>query len=115
LGFIIKSRESFSFIHILDLINVFKLAILDDSMIGVVNVLYKEKVSIQDLFYAIGDTLKCKVRIPVRPAFLKRIMGESSVILTEGQNVIPEVLIKRGFRFQFKGIKEILKNVLIEE
>ncbi len=114
LGFVIKSKESFSFIHIVDLISVLSLAIQDNSLSGVVNVLSKEKVTIQDFFYAVGDTLKEKVRIPVRPAFLKCIMGESSLILTEGLDVGPEVLIKRGFGFQFQGIREALKNILID-
>jgi hypothetical protein len=114
-GFVIKSNENFSFIHIQDLISVFRLAILDDSLSGIVNVLSKENISIQDFFYALGDAIKCKVRIPVRPSFLKVIMGESSVILTEGQNVIPEVLIKREFEFLFQGIREVFKNILIDQ
>ena len=114
-GFIIKSKESFSFIHILDLINVFRLVIHDNSLSGVVNVLSKEKVTIQDFFYAIGDTLKGKVRIPVSPEFFKCMMGESSLILTEGQDVVPEVLIKKGFDFKFQGIREVLGNLLIDQ
>lgn len=115
LGFSIKSKEYFSFIHIIDLINVFRLAIQDNSLRGIVNVLSEEKVTIQDFFNTVGDTLKGKVRIPVSPTFLKCIMGESSLILTKGQDVVPEVLIKQGFRFQFLEIREVLKNILIDK
>jgi len=113
LGYSIKSQNNLPFIHITDLLNVFNMAITDNTLYGIINVVSPGRVNIGAFYDAIGAALKCNVRINLRPALLKAIMGESSAILTEGQDVVPEVLVKKGFTFKYPEIQEAIKNILI--
>ena len=112
LGYTIKSQENLPFIHIADLLGVFKLVLTDSSLSGIVNVVSPKTSSIQDFYHTIGNVLKCKIRICFRPAFINAIMGDSGVILTQGQHVIPGVLRKKNFLFKFPEIRRAINDIL---
>lgn len=112
IGIVIKSEEYFPFIHERDLVRVLLWAITDASAEGIVNVVAPEKVSIQNFYTDLCDRLHVKVRIKADPWVIKGAMGQSSSILTEGQDVIPKRLMEMDFKFEYRNIGEVLKTLL---
>lgn len=112
LGYTIKSQEYLPFIHMADLLGIFKLVITDTSLRGIINVVSPETTSIQDFYHTIGNVLKCKIRINFEPAFINSIMGDSGVVLTQGQHVIPEVLRTKEFLFKFPQLQKAVNDIL---
>jgi len=47
------------------------------------------------------------------PAFLLRlVLGEVSMVVLEGQRVIPDRLLNEGFEFQYANLENALQDVL---
>jgi uncharacterized protein len=59
---------------------------------------------------ALAHRLKRKALLVTPEFMLKPMLGERSVLLFGGQNVLPEKLQEHGFKFQFPGIDDALEN-----
>lgn len=49
------------------------------------------------------------------PAFVLRLaLGEFASALTEGQRVVPAVLLQAGFKFQYPALADALRSILTD-
>ncbi|MCG3702757.1 TIGR01777 family oxidoreductase [Aliarcobacter butzleri] len=109
-GTIGSGKQAFSFIHINDLLNAYKLVIENDYD-GVFNLTAPTPTTNKGLTLALGKTLKRPTILPVPEFVLKLIFSEGARVLTDGQSAIPKKLLDLGFEFKFKTIEETIENL----
>lgn len=101
-----------SWIHIEDLSNLFFTA-LDQNWSGVFNAVAPNPVTQISLIKGIGKVLGRPVFLPNIPAFLlKTLMGERSVLMLGSQKISADLIVAKGFSFQYEFLDEALQNVL---
>ena len=113
-GTIGNGSQAFSFIHIEDLINAYKHAVENDSIIGEYNMTAPVPTTNKGLTKALGATLNRPTFLPVPEFVLRLIFSEGAKVLTDGQSVIPKRLQESGFEFKYKTIEDTIENLLGE-
>ena len=101
-----------SWIHITDLVNVFKF-LVTKNFTGIFNAVAPNPISNSLLTYTIANHISKKVLLPKVPSFvLKLILNEMSILVLEGQNVSSEKLEKLDFVFKYNHLEPALQNLL---
>jgi len=113
-GEIGSGLQPFSWVHINDVINIFKLLIINERLTGIFNVTSPEPVTNKIFTKTLGTTLGRPTLFTLPPFFIKTIFGEmGESILLNGLHVIPNKLIKSGYKFEFPKIGLALENILM--
>lgn len=114
LGASIGSGEQYMpWVHINDLVRVFKWALDEDTVEGAFNAVSPEHVTNTMLTKKIAKCLEKPLFLPHVPGFvLKAVLGEMASMLLEGNRVSSEKLLNRGFRFEHERIEEALRDLL---
>jgi uncharacterized protein (TIGR01777 family) len=100
-----------SWIHIDDLSRLF-FKTIDQGWEGTFNAVAPNPVSQIDMIKAIGNSLSRPVFLPNIPAFLmKMVMGERSILILGSQKVSAELILSKGFEFNFPFLPLALKNI----
>jgi uncharacterized protein (TIGR01777 family) len=110
-GTIGDGSQSFSFIHIKDLVSAYKFA-LDNHLKGAYNLTVPFPTTNKGLTKALGKTLHRPTIFPVPEFVLRVIFGEGAKVLTDGQSVVPKRLVDAGFEFEFKTIEETIEDLV---
>jgi uncharacterized protein (TIGR01777 family) len=106
-----SGEQSFSFIHLHDLISAFIFVIHNDQVSGIVNAVSPYPSTNREFTEKLGKVFGQPAFFRV-PAFaLKLAFGEGAQVLLEGQRVLPDKLLKSGFRFQFPTIQNALLDI----
>ena len=111
-GPIASGRQMFSWVHLDDVLHVFRFAMENKNLSGPVNVCSPQAVTNKQLSKAIGRKLNRPAFIPVPAFFLKLVLGKGAMMLTEGQEALPKKLEDQGFEFQFPEIGKALDDLL---
>lgn len=110
-----SGKQWLPWIHVRDLTSIIKFIIEHDEIKGPVNGTAPEPIRIKDFYKVLGEVLNRPSWLPV-PGFMLRIaLGEMSGMLLNGQRVIPEVLIKSGFKYNFPKIRTALRQIVQED
>ena len=105
-------KQKMSWIHITDLVNVYE-SVIEDETIGIINAVSLEVVSNNYFMNRIANALHKKIWLPNVPKFmLYLLLGEMSILITDSQHVLPEILIKNRFSFKYPDLKSALKDLL---
>lgn len=100
-------------IHVDDLVNLYVMAIENDTMKGAYNAAAPEHVDQTAVIKAIGKVLKRPVFLPPVPSFiLKTVMGDMATVVTEGSRVSNERLTVSGFESKYKRLQPALTDLL---
>lgn len=111
-GRIASGRQFFPWVHITDVVRAFISVIDNDSLKGVYNLTAPQIITNKEFTMTLAEILHRPAVFPV-PAFVLRLMyGKGSMMLTEGQAVLPRRLMDSGFSFHFPMIKMALKYTL---
>ena len=103
-----------SWIHVKDVANALLFAI-EHKISGPFNVTAPDVKTMKEFGKILASILKRPSYFPVPAIALKIALGEKSQLVLEGQYVIPEVLIKNNFKFEFPNLKDALANIYINE
>ena len=103
-----------SWIHVKDVANALLFAI-EHTISGPFNVTAPDAKTMKEFGKILASILKRPSYFPVPAIALKIALGEKSQLVLEGQYVIPEVLIKNNFKFEFPNLKDALANIYINE
>lgn len=104
-------RQYLPWIHIDDYVELIKFLLTADTVSGPVN-MAAGAVTNREFSVGLGRALGRPSWLPV-PAFLLRLaLGESSVIVLEGQRIAPSKTVEAGFGFSFTDIDAALVSVL---
>ena len=110
-----KGISGFPGIHIHDAVCAIIFCMNDARIEGPVNFTAPNPVQMDTFGKTIGAVLHRPHWLTVPPFFLKKLLGEMSILVLEGQNVLPTKLKEEGFTFSFPTLKEALQNILKED
>lgn len=99
-----------SWIAIADLMRAFDFVIAHNELIGVINFCSPHPISGTDFAAEVAAHFHTIVTIPFSEGFLRKIFGEQSDLMIDGQRVYPERLMKAGFSFETATFKDFLKK-----
>ena len=110
-GKIGRGDQSFSFIHMLDLINAFIFVIEHSDFKGIVNAVSPFTSTNAEFTDKLGKVLKQPAWLTIPEFLLKFKYGEGAQILMEGQKVLPEKLLTAGFQFRYPTLQNALIRI----
>ena len=111
-GYGIRSFHNFPVIHYTDLMRVFLWIVEHPESYGVYNAVLPEFLTIHDFFCQIGKRKNKRLRVMLSPLLLKMMMGESSILLTKGQWVVPQRILNEGFLFEYAHVGAALDDCI---
>lgn len=106
-----SGEQWYSWIHLDDLISLFLFAIHNQNIRGPLNVVAPNPLRMKDFGKELGRVLNKPHWLPAPGFALKTLLGEMSVLLLEGQKVIPEKAIQHDFTFKFNTLDRALSDI----
>ena len=100
-----------SWVHIDDVVRAIDFAIQDCTIKGAVNVTSPNPIRMKQLGQTIGQVLHKPHWFPTPSPLLRVALGEKSIMVLEGQRVLPTKLLEHGFEFNYPKIKDALVNL----
>ena len=110
-GTIGTGQQWLSWIHVDDVARALIFVIEHEELSGPINFTTPNVKRMKAFGQAIGKALNRPHWFPVPPPILKLALGEKSVLVLEGQHVLPEKLLNAGFEFQFTSVEDAIRNL----
>lgn len=107
-----SGRQWFSWIHIDDLVAIYRLALTDPSISGPINGAAPEACREVDLARAIGRTLHRPCWLPIPAWAIRLLLRDQATLLIGSRRVLPARAVAAGYRFRYSVIDEALADVL---
>jgi len=107
-----SGRQWFPWIHIDDIVGIFRHTLLVSSLSGPVNGTAPEPVTNADFTKQLGRALHRPAFLPVPEFGLKALMGEMSEVLLGSQRVVPQVALESKYEFIYPTLGPALQNLL---
>jgi uncharacterized protein len=105
-----SGRQWFPWVHLDDLVRIYRRAIDDDSLTGAVNAVAPEQLRQRDAARELGRVLH-RPSLLSAPAFaLRLLLGEEADLLLHGQHAVSRKL--DGFEFRYRGLRAALDDAL---
>jgi uncharacterized protein len=111
-GTVGSGKQWLSWVHIKDVIGLINFAIENNNIIGPLNVTSSYPVTMKEFGQSISKTLGKPHWLPAPSFALKLLLGEMSILVLEGQRVLPIKASKNGYKFSFNSLDEALADVL---
>jgi uncharacterized protein (TIGR01777 family) len=107
-----SGKQWIPWIHWRDVVDMYLLAIENESLTGVYNMVSPNPVTNEELTKAVARQLHKPLWAPKVPAFfLKLLMGEMSTIVLGSTKVSAQKIQDAGFRFKYPDIAPALKQI----
>ncbi|MFD2442430.1 TIGR01777 family oxidoreductase [Bacillus sp. CGMCC 1.16607] len=106
-----KGNQWISWIHIEDVVHAINFVIHNESVTGPVNFISPNPVQMNEFGKILSQVLGRPHWIPTPETALKLLLGEMSILMLEGQKVLPRKLLENGFTFLFPTLEIALKNI----
>lgn len=104
-------RQPFPWIHIDDLTEAVCMICGDEPVSGIYNMVSPEKSDNRKITAILAKRYKAFIKITL-PRFLFRILlGNSHILVTEGQYIEPQKLISAGFKFRHSSFEDAVKEL----
>ncbi len=107
-----SGKQALPWIHIDDLVRLFRYTIENNNTAGVYNGTSPNPVSMGKFAKALGRVLHRPAIFPVPSFVLKLLLGEISTILLTGQRPIPKRAIEAGFELRYPNLEPALHELL---
>jgi uncharacterized protein len=107
-----NGRQWFPWIHIEDILGIFRFALADARVSGPVNGTAPTPVTNAEFTRQFARALRRPVFMPVPEFGLRAVMGEMADVLLGSQRVLPRALLAAGYRFRFETVAEALADLL---
>jgi uncharacterized protein len=101
-----------SWVHVTDVARALLFAVENNHLNGPVNVTAPIPTRMEEFGKMIAAILQRPSWLPVPVALMKLALGKKSSLVLEGQQVLPEVLVKEGFKFSFSSLESALTELL---
>lgn len=105
-------NQSFNWIHVADHIRAMRFLLENDSMRGAYNLIAPPPTTLDEFMRAIARVLRRPYWFHLPTFLLRMVLGEMSILLTEGRFARPARLLDAGFHFQYGGLEETMKDLL---
>ena len=107
-----QGEQGMSWIHLDDLIGLLIFMLSTQTAKGIYNATAPSPVSNREFSRTLGKVLHRPAFLPAPTFALKCLLGESAILLTEGQYVLPQKAKEEGFRFKFTQLEGALTDIL---
>ncbi len=107
-----SGRQWFSWIHIDDLVGIYRLAFSDGAIHGPINGSSPEPCRQADLAATIGRTLHRPSWLPAPAWALRLALRDQATLVIGSRRVVPARALAAGYAFQHPAIDEALADVL---
>ncbi len=111
-GPILPGTQYVSWIHRDDLARLILFVITHSTVVGPVNGVAPEAVTMRDFCTTLGKTLNRPSWFPVPEFALNVALGDLATMLTTGQRVHPQKALKSGFSYSYPTLQEALQSIL---
>ncbi|TMW70586.1 TIGR01777 family oxidoreductase [Alteribacter natronophilus] len=105
-------KQWMSWVHIQDVTGALQYAIENKELSGPVNVTAPEPVQMNEFGKQLADVINRPYWLPAPSIALKAALGDMSVLVLEGQKVVPEKLMNSAYSFHYPALKPALENLL---
>jgi uncharacterized protein len=106
-----KGNQWVSWIHIEDVIQAISFLIQNESYKGPVNFISPNPVTMDEFGKALAKVLNRPHWVPTPEIALKILLGEMSLLMLEGQKVLPKKLLNDDYKFHFPTLDSALKDI----
>jgi len=106
-----NGKQWMSWIHIDDVVNAIIYCIQNKNLSGPVNVTAPQPVPMKTFGKKLSKVLKRPYWAYVPSFLLRTVLGEMSMIILEGQNVLPKKLQENGFSFTYEELEKALREI----
>ena len=107
-----SGRQRFTWIHVVDAVGLYNLAIRDESIVGPLNMVAPEVPTQRDLARAIGRAMRRPAVVPVPAAILRLVLWGQADIVLHGRVAVPAQALAAGYVFRHPTAESALRNVL---
>jgi uncharacterized protein (TIGR01777 family) len=114
-----EGKQWMSWIHIDDIVGIFRLTIENDGVRGPLNGTAPEPVRNAEFARTFSGVLRTRftpwrVYLPFGPpdAVLRLMVGEVASAITTGQRVLPKKALELGYRFKYPHLAEALRDIV---
>ncbi len=105
-------KQAMPWIHIADQTRAMRFLLENENARGPFNLISPEPTSNAEFMRAIAKTLHRPYWFHVPKPLLELILGEMSILLTEGRYAQPKRLIELGFQFRFGTLEDAMDDLL---
>ncbi|MFN3742881.1 MAG: TIGR01777 family oxidoreductase [Anaerolineales bacterium] len=103
-----NGRQAVPWIHLQDVIAAMEFLLFNESARGIYNLIAPQATSNADFMRTLAHVLHRPYWFPT-PAFLLRlVLGEMSVLITEGRYARPHRLLEAGYTFRYPALEDAL-------
>ena len=107
-----NGRQTFSWVHIDDVVAAELHALEHEGMSGVYHLSAPNPVTNREFTHTLGRVLHRPALLPVPAPMLKLAFGEGADVMTSGQNVTSERLPESGFEFRYPELRQALEAIV---
>jgi uncharacterized protein len=107
-----SGKQWFPWIHVKDIIGIFRHAVLTATLAGPVNGVAPEPVTNREFTRELGRAVHRPAFLPVPEMALRVLMGEMSAVLFGSQRVVPKAALASGYEFHYPLLESALANLL---
>ena len=108
-------RQAMPWIHIMDQTNALRVLLENENAYGPYNLVSPQPTSSAEFMQAVASALRRPYWFHVPRFLLRLVLGEMSVLLTEGRYSQPKRLIELGFQFQFGKLENAMEDLLVRK
>lgn len=105
--------QAMPWIHLADQIGAIGFLLANENARGVYNLIAPELTSNANFMKTIAKVLHRPYWFHIPASLLRLVLGEMSVLLTEGRYSQPKRLLELGYQFKFRHLEDALVNLLI--
>lgn len=110
-GTVGSGKQWLSWIHIEDVVRLISFMIEHERITGAVNVVAPNPVRMKEFGQTLANVMKRPHWLPAPSLALKRLLGEKSILVLEGQKVLPDKALQHGFIFTYPTIEKALSAI----
>jgi len=107
-----NGRQWFTWIHVDDLVGLYRLALENDGLSGPVNAVAPDIRPEREVAREIGDVLHRPAIAPAPALVLRLALGEQSHLLLDGRRALPAKAQSVGFEFRLGSLRQALEAAL---
>ena len=106
-------KQAMPWIHTVDHTNAMRFLLDHEHAYGPFNLISPQATSSAEFMRAVARAVRRPYWFHVPKFLLRLVLGEMSVLLTEGRYSQPKRLIELGFQFQFGKLEEAMEDLLV--
>ncbi|WP_456276731.1 TIGR01777 family oxidoreductase [Bacillus sp. AK128] len=111
-GTVGSGEQWLSWVHIDDVVGMIQFAIDESKIEGPLNVVSPQPVKMKEFGKTIARVMKKPHWLPAPSFALKALLGEMSILVLEGQKVLPKKAEQYKYDFVYQRLDDALTNIL---